>query len=71
MAMTASSPRARKGWRAALALAAALALPLPGAAQTAPSAPTPPPVRPGLLPPLTPAEIDNTLAIGGADIAAR
>jgi len=71
MAMTASSPSARNGWLAALALAAAaLVMPAPGTAQTAPAAP-PPPDKPAVLPPLSPATIDNSLAIGGADIAAR
>lgn len=35
------------------------------------AAPPPSPVRPAPMPPLKPAEIDDTLAIGGDDVAAR
>ncbi|MDB5709389.1 MAG: Retroviral aspartyl protease [Sphingomonas bacterium] len=69
--MTASF-KARDGLLIALALACAgFFMPAPGLAQTAPTAPDPPANRPTALEPLPPAVIDNSLTVGGADIAAR
>lgn len=69
--MTASF-RARTSLLLPLALACAgLANPPPALAQTPPPAPNPLANPTSTLPPLPPAVIDNTLAVGGADIAAR
>lgn len=69
--MTASF-RARTRLLLPLALACAgLATPPPALAQATPPTPNPPASPTPVLPPLPPAVIDNTLAVGGADIAAR
>lgn len=55
----------------AAALCVAAAHPTLAQAQTPAASPAPAAQPPSLLPPLPPAVIDNTLEIGGADIAAR
>lgn len=70
--MTVLSPATRNGLFAAVALACAgSGLPTSALAQSAPGA-TAPPAKPApSLPPLPPAVIDNSLAVGGENIAAR